>query len=123
MAKYGVNYYGASKYGALAKLVYSVEPMTILVLDFNRVYVEWQTPRGTFSRVRLVRNQAGFPETAEDGVVIFDEFASEGTVSRSYFTDGEDNPTNIPFVAGRQIYYRFFIFTDQKVWRIHKINF
>ena len=68
MAKYGVNYYGASKYGALAKLVYSVEPMTILVLDFNRVYVEWQTPRGTFSRVRLVRNQAGFPETAEDGV-------------------------------------------------------
>ena len=117
MAKYGVNYYGASKYGALAKLVYSVEPMTILVLYFNRVYVEWQTPRGTFSRVRLVRNQAGFPETAEDGVVIFDEFASEGTVSRSYFTDGEDNPTNIPFVAGRQIYYRFFIFTDQKVWR------
>jgi hypothetical protein len=117
MAKYGVNYYGASKYGALAKLVYSVEPMTILVLDFNRVYVEWQTPRGTFSRVRLVRNQAGFPETAEDGVVIFDEFASEGTVSRSYFIDGEDNPHDIPFVAGRQIYYRFFIFTDQKVWR------
>ena len=117
MAKYGVNYYGATKYGALAKLTFSVEPMSILVLDFSRVLVEWQTPRGTFSRVRLVRNQAGFPETAEDGVIIFDEFATEGTVSRSYFTDGEDNPTDIPFVTGRQVYYRFFVFTDQKVWR------
>ena len=117
MAKYGVNYYGATKYGALAKLVYSVEPMSILVLDFSRILITWQTPRGTFSRVRLVRNQAGFPETAEDGVIIFDEFATEGNLSRSYFIDGEDNPESIPFVPGRQAYYRFFIFTDQKVWR------
>lgn len=117
MAKYGVNFYGATAYGALAKLVYSVEPMSILVLDFSRVYVSWQTPRGTFSRVRLVRNQAGFPETAEDGVIIFDEFATEGNVSSSEIIDGEDNPTDTPFVPGKQIYYRFFIFTDQKVWR------
>jgi hypothetical protein len=91
--------------------------MTVLVLDFNRVYVEWQTPRGTFSHVRLVRNQSGFPETAEDGVIIFDEFATEGNVSRSYFVDGEDNPNDIPLVPGRETYYRFFVFTDQKVWR------
>lgn len=118
MAKYGVNYYGASKYGALAKLIYSVEPMGILVLDFNRVYLQWQTPRGTFSRVRLVRNQSGFSETAEDGIIIFDEFATEGTVSRSYFVDGENNPNDIPFVPGRQTYYRFFIFTVEKIWRV-----
>lgn len=117
MAKYGVNYYGATKYGAVAKLVYSVEPMSILVLDFARVFVQWQTPQGNFSRVRLVRNQAGFAETAEDGVIVFDEFATEGNVSRSYIIDGEDNPESIPFVPGRQAYYRFFIFTDQKVWR------
>jgi hypothetical protein len=117
VAKYGVNYYGATKYGAVAKLVYSVEPMSILVLDFARVFVQWQTPQGNFSRVRLVRNQAGFAETAEDGVIVFDEFATEGNVSRSYIIDGEDNPESIPFVPGRQAYYRFFIFTDQKVWR------
>jgi hypothetical protein len=117
VAKYGVNYYGATKYGGLTKLVYSVEPMSILVLDFSRVSISWQTPRGTFSRVRLVRNQAGFPETAEDGVIIFDEFATEGNISRSYFIDGEDNPESIPFVPGRQAYYRFFLFTGEKVWR------
>lgn len=118
MAKYGVNYYGATKYGATTKLAYSVEPMSILVLDFSRVLVSWQTPRGTFSRVRLVRNQAGFPETAEDGVIVFDEFATEGNLSRSYLIDGEDNPESIPFVPGRQAYYRFFLFTSDKVWRV-----
>jgi phage tail-like protein len=118
VARYGVNYYGASKYGAFAKLAYSVEPMSALVLTFTKVEVSWQTPRGTFSRVRLVRNQAGYPETAEDGVIIFDEYATEGTVSRSYFIDGEDNPTDTPFVSGRQTYYRFFLFTDQNVWRV-----
>lgn len=117
MAKYGVNYYGATKYGALTKLVYSVEPMTALVLDFSRVYLSWQTPRGTFSRVRLLRNQSGFPETAEDGVILFDEFATEGTVSRSYVIDSKEILNTIPFVTGRQAYYRFFIFTGDKVWR------
>lgn len=118
MAKYGVNYYGASKYGAYTKLAYSVEPMSALVLTFSKVQISWQSPRGNFSRVRLVRNQAGFPETAEDGIIIFDEVATEGNVSRSYFIDGEDNPSDVPFVPGRQTYYRFFLFTDQNVWRV-----
>jgi hypothetical protein len=79
MAKYGVNYYGSSNYGAAAKLAYSVEPMSALALDFTKVYIEWQPPKGEFTQVRLVRNQAGIPETAEDGIIIFDELATEGT--------------------------------------------
>ena len=118
MAKYGVNYYGASTYGALAKLAYSVEPMSALALDFSRIQIGWQTPRGTFTQVRLVRNQAGYPETSEDGVIIFEEQATEGNVSRSFFIDGEDNPTDVPLVTGRQTYYRFFLFTSEKVWRV-----
>ena len=118
MAKYGVNYYGASKYGAFTKLAYSVDPMSTLVLDFSRVLVSWQSPRGTFSQVRLVRNQTGFPETAEDGIIIFDEYATEGTVSRSSIIDGEDNPEDVAFIQGRQVYYRFFLFTSEKVWRV-----
>ncbi len=118
MAKYGVNYYGSSKYGALAKLAYSVDPMSALALDFSRILISWQIPRGTFTQVRLVRNQAGYPETSEDGVIVFEEQATEGNVSRAEFVDGEDNPNDIPLVTGRQTYYRFFIFTSEKVWRI-----
>jgi phage tail-like protein len=118
LAKYGVNYYGASKYGAFAKTAYSVEPMSVLVLDFNKTFITWQSPRGAFSQIRLLRSQAGFPETSEDGIIIFEEVATEGTVSRSYFIDGEDNPLDVPLIPGRQVYYRMFLFTDQNVWRV-----
>lgn len=116
MAKYGVNYYGSSKYGATPKLAYSVEPMSVLVQDFSKIFIAWQPPTGTFSKFRLVRNQAGFPETAEDGVIIFEENSTEGNVSRSTFTDGLDNPNDIPYVSGRQVYYRVFLFTSEKIW-------
>ena len=118
MARYGINYYGATDYGAFVKLAFSVDPMSVLVLDFTKVLISWQTPRGDFSRIRLLRSQVGFPETAEDGIIIFDEFATEGTVSRAEYIDGEDNPSDVPLISGRQTYYRVFLFTDQNVWRV-----
>ena len=118
MAKYGVNYYGSSKYGATPKLAYSVEPMSVLVQDFSKIFIAWQPPTGNFTKFRLVRNQAGFPETAEDGVIVFEEKSTEGNVSRSSFIDGLDNPNDIPYVQGRQVYYRVFLFTSEKVWVI-----
>jgi hypothetical protein len=118
VARYGIGYYGASTYGAFVKLAFSVEPMSTLVLDFTKVLVKWQTPRGNFSRIRLLRSQVGFPETAEDGIIIFDEFATEGNVSRVEFIDGEYNPSDVPLIPGRQTYYRVYLFTDQNVWRV-----
>ena len=116
MAKYGNFLYGAAKYGNAPKLAYSVEPMDIIVLDFTRTFVTWTNPTGTFSRIRLVRNQIGFPEHDEDGVIIWDEFASEGTVSRNSYTDGQDNPNDIPLIAGKPVYYGMFLFTSEKIW-------
>jgi hypothetical protein len=116
MAKYGINYYGASTYGATPKLSYSVEPMAITVLSFTKVLIGWQSPTGTFSRIRLVRNQNGFPEHSEDGVIVWEEYATEGTVSRTLLIDGEDNPGSIPITSGKASYYGMFIFTDEKVW-------
>ena len=116
MAKYGNFLYGSGKYGAAPQLAYSVEPMSIIVLDFTRTFISWANPTGTFSRIRLVRNQIGFPETAEDGVIIWDEFASEGNISRSSFTDGQDNPNDISLIAGKPVYYGMFLFTSAKVW-------
>ena len=116
MAKYGNITYGGSKYGDTPKLVYSVEPFILTVLDFTKVYVSWQSPSGDFSRIRLVRNQTGFPETAEDGVIVWDEFATAGNVSRSSIIDGVDNPTSISVVPGRPIYYSMFLYNGSKVW-------
>ena len=62
MAKYGVNYYGATKYGQTPKLAYSVEPMSVTVISFTKVDLSWQSPTGAFTRIRLVRNQNGIAE-------------------------------------------------------------
>jgi len=116
VAKYGNVVYGGAKYGVTPKLAYSVEPMAITVLDFIKIQVEWQFPTGDFTKIKLVRNQFGFPENSEDGLTIWEEAATEGTVSRSFFVDGEDNPDQTPIVNGRQVYYTMFLFTDAKIW-------
>jgi len=116
VAKYSNVVYGGAKYGVTPKLAYSVEPMAITVIDFTKIEIAWQSPSGEFTKIKLVRNQFGFPETSEDGVTIWEENATEGTVSRSFFVDGEDNPGQTPVVTGRQVYYTMFLFTDQKVW-------
>lgn len=116
MAKYGSFLYGSATYGLQPRLAYSVQPMSITVLDFDKTYVEWQSPTGNFTRIRLVRNQSGFPETAEDGIIIWDEEATEGTVSREYFTDSEDGVDLPAIESGRQIYYRMFLLVDAEYW-------
>jgi hypothetical protein len=102
----------------MSVLVSSIIPdvPSISTTEFRKAIITWQTPSGDFTRIRLVRSQVGFPETAEDGVIIFDEIAPEGEISRSYFVDGEDNPNDITLIPGRQVYYRIFLFTDEKIW-------
>lgn len=116
MAKYGNFLYGSAKYGSAPQLAYSVEPMSIVIIDFTRSLISWASPTGTFSKIRLVRNQIGFPETAEDGIAIWEEYATEGNVTRASFVDGEDNPNDIPLIAGKPVYYGMFLFTDEKIW-------
>jgi hypothetical protein len=116
VAKYGNFVYGGAKYGETRKLAYSVAPLDLVILSFSTAYLTWFSPSGAFTKIRLVRNQVGFPETSEDGVIIWEEYATEGTVSRSSFTDGLDNPNSIGIVSERPIFYSMFLFTSDKVW-------
>jgi len=121
MSKYGYSVYGANKYGLTPKLAYSVEPMSINVLKFNEVYLSWQLPTGIFTRFRLVRNQNGWPETAEDGVVLYELLSEngsslEGILSKSEFYDGLENPTQTAINSGRNIFYRVFLYTSDNIW-------
>lgn len=121
MSKYGYSVYGANKYGLTPKLAYSVEPMSINVLKFNEVFVSWQLPTGTFTRFRVLRNQNAYPETAEDGVIIYelvsqDGLSLEGTLAQASFYDGLDNPTQTAINTGRNIFYRVFLYTSDNIW-------
>lgn len=114
MAKYGSSIYGTFTYGQPAKLTYSVEPMTLLALSFSAIRVSWQFPQGSFSKIRLVRNQGGYAETSEDGITVWQENTS--SPSRLSIDDGIDNPLVTPLVSGRMVYYRMFLFTSANIW-------
>lgn len=115
MSRYGSAVYGASKYGETPRLAYSVEPVSVLPINYEQVNVYWQIPSGTYSQARLVRNQSSYPEHAEDGAIVWSEVTS--AISRNFFRDGIDNTTNNPaIVPGKPIYYRMFLFTGSNVW-------
>jgi hypothetical protein len=95
--------------------------MGINVIQFNQVFVIWQLPTGDFTRFRVVRNQNAWPETSEDGVIIYEQnsldgSSLEGSVAASSFLDGVDNPTEIPLIEGRNVYYRVFLYTEDNIW-------
>jgi hypothetical protein len=117
MANYGNAVYGISKYGISPLLAYSVEPMALLVTDFHEAYVYWKTPTGNYTKVRLLRNQNSFPETSEDGVIVYED--STTTLTKTVFNDGggvEDLPLTPAIVPGKPIYYKLFLFTDALAW-------
>lgn len=124
MSKYGNILYGGALYGDTPKLPYSAEPMTINVLRFNEAYISWQNPIGVFSRFRIVRNQNGFSETSEDGIIVLEINSSDGsnlsgTLSQTLLKDGELNTsldTFISIIPGRNIYYSVWLYTEQNIW-------
>ena len=116
MARYGSFLYGTATYGIQPRTAYSVEPMSLTVLDFDKTYIEWQVPTGDFTRIRLVRSQNGYPETAEDGVIVWEEFATEGNVTRTDFTDPDEGTSLVSIDSGKQIYYRMFLLVDAGYW-------
>ena len=123
MAKYGTFRYGTTPYGATALSDLSVMPMNLVVINFDEVYVSWRLPTGSISGIRLVRNQVGFPQTEEDGVVVWEQFSSDGSslnglYTTNIFKDGEDTPLpGVPPVhTGAEVFYTMFVFTSARVW-------
>jgi len=117
MANYGNAVYGISKYGINPLLAYSVEPMSLLVTDFHESYLYWQTPTGNYTRIRIVRNQNSYPETAEDGIIVYE--AATASFTKTTFNDGggvEDLAGTPTLVPGKPIYYRIFLFTSAQAW-------
>ena len=116
MANYGVAVYGESVYGQTNQIPNSVSPMSITVVYPTEVYVNWQAPSGTYSAIRLVRNQNSLPETAEDGVIVWEQVSS--SITKTSFNDGGgiEDTAGIPIVPGKPIYYAMFLFTSDNVW-------
>jgi hypothetical protein len=120
MTKYNSGTYQSFTYGTQSGQYLRVDPLSATVVDDGVVRVTWSTPGGSYSGIRLVRNQSGYPETAYDGVVIYEEFGAFSSTTSVYptkqtFLDGIENLTdgvgtnNQALTAGAHAYYRVFL--------------
>jgi len=125
MAKYQGAIYRGAYYGQTPRLVLSAEPMSAVALDYGQVALAWTPPQGTFYKFRLVRNNDNFPESEQDGVILYEQASTtnlSGSISRNTFIDGVDNfldsgiDNNVPIAAGQFIYYAIWLFTSSNTW-------
>ena len=85
MARYGIDYYGRSYYGNIALSQYDVSPFVATPIDYGKIQVTWTTPSGNWTGIRLLRNSFGFPQTADDGLVLVDALKSLGATPTQFF--------------------------------------
>lgn len=108
-------YNDGTLYGEPSRIAFSAEPVVATPLDYGKVSISWSIPTGSIQAMRLVRNQEGFPETAEDGVILFEGEGAQGVPSP--FVDGEDTAEGtIPLIEGRFAYYRIWLLRVDQNW-------
>lgn len=112
MGIYSTFKYGEEnqKYGEAPRLAFSVAPFTSSAIDYTSVQLNWAAPEGSISKIRLVRSQDGFPETEEDGVILW-EWNDAGQPRINSF---EDSPSesDFPLASGRFAYYRVWLLQE-----------
>lgn len=118
MGLYGVAEYGVDTYGEAPKFAFSALPFTAEAIDYDSVDVRWTQIEGDYNQIRLTRSQNGYPETQEDGLVLWEWYQSSNEQRITEFIDSPEN-SEIPLVPGRFVYYRIWVFqTIQLRWVI-----
>lgn len=120
MARYGDEFYGLEEYGADTLVDFDVSPFIVSSRDYNKIFVQWNTPTGAWDSLRLVRNGFGFPVTPDDGDLLFEGGTTDTT--RSYVDVGQV-PNNSGLIEGRTYYYSIFVReTSTSTWRMAGSN-
>jgi hypothetical protein len=108
MAKYGELVYGTGvKYGEASRNTLTAEPLSSAAIDYQTVDVYWAKPSGAYSAFRIVRNQTAFPETEEDGKVVYEWYVPQSGPEDRSATPFKDTGSSL--VSGRFVYYRAWL--------------
>ena len=122
MSRYNNILYEGGYYGVASSQAYSVEPLYIEAIDYTEVELTWQGSAGLYNAVRLVRNQDSFPETPEDGVILWEDFTAynpETSSSAFKLTSFSDDGSISPLVPGRFAYYKIWVRrNDDNLWYV-----
>ena len=87
------KYNDGTLYGDGSRLDYTAEPVVATAVTYNQVSVSYSVPTGSYILFRIVRNQDGYPETAEDGKIIYatnlNEYPTSSTVLDTALVEGK----------------------------------
>ena len=75
MPRFNEFLYNTALYGDKGKLLFSAEPMVATAINYNWIDVSYAVPDGGtdgYVGFRIVRSQDGYPETEDDGVVVYE---------------------------------------------------
>ena len=103
-------------YGDLPRLQYYSEPFKSIAINYTQISLSWVSPAGEFTELRVVRSNDGFPETAEDGAIVYSWSSVTAGALLTTYTDGND--PLYPLMPGRFTYYRIWLKTPQGIWKI-----
>lgn len=108
---------GTGYYGTRAALAFSAEPLTATAVGYDDIALTWLAPTGAYSEFRVLRNQAGFPQTHEDGFIIYESFGAPiAPTSRDPFNDtslDDNKEIKFPLMSGRFVFYRAWVKKDE----------
>ena len=102
MAIYGIDYYGVGTYGQAAFVEFDASPFTATPMDYDKLFLEWRAPTGTFSSLRLVRNPSGIPAHADDGTVLFESASAPITWMDASLPSGQFQYYSIFVLSGTE---------------------
>lgn len=109
MALYGVDFYGATRYGPRIYLDFNADPLRARAVgDYDSLLIDWVTPVGQWSELRLVRNAYGTPVTQDDGVVLVSSQSGPAVVGDREGAVRSFTDTNLE--GGRFQYYAIWLY-------------
>ena len=124
MGLYNIAEYGVDKYGEAPRLAFSADPFIATAIpgidgeEYQTVQLNWTQPEGDLSGIRLLRSQDGFPETEEDGLILWSWTKDSALPKINVFLDSPST-TDIALISGRYAYYRIWVFREStSTWLI-----
>ena len=103
-------------YGDSPQLAFSGDPFRAIAISYTQISLTWVSPAGDYSELRIVRSFDGYPETAEDGAIIYSWNNNDDDVLETAFIDGDD--PSISLVSGKFVYYRIWLKRLDNRWKI-----
>ena len=116
MGRYGLDYYALTTYGPSDAAIAAGYSLTATPQSFGSIYLEWVSPYGDWSKIKLTRNSYGYPIDPWDGIEL--DIRKDGQNVAFKETDPTlfKDDTNIGL--NTFYYYSLFIFDNAaKKWK------